>query len=244
MQYRTDRFGPLDCTIVDAFTRTGHPRLAVILAHGYGAPGDDLVPLAAHLLHDEDVREGVRFVFPHGPIALRHIPGGRAWWDLDVEQLIAAVETGTFDDFRQHVPQHLPLARSCFDDFVRALGTAWRLRPQQLVVGGFSQGSMLATDWALHAEENVAGLCIWSGTLLCEEEWGRWARRHAGLAVFQSHGRFDPLLPFDAAVRLRDLLQAAGLAVDFLAFDGEHTIPEAAVDGLLRLIRAALEQDV
>ncbi len=241
MQYRMESFGPLDCTVVDAFTHSSAPRVVVVLAHGYGAPGDDLVPLAVHLLEDPRVREGARFVFPRGPIALSHIPGGRAWWDLDIEQLILAVETGTFDDFCRHVPRHLPDARATLDAFIRPLCSAWDVSLSQLVVGGFSQGSMLATDWALHAEGNPSGLCIWSGTLLCEDEWARCARQHAGLRVFQSHGRFDPLLTFDAALRLRDLLRSNGAVVDFLAFDGEHTIPPRAVEGLLRLIEAALD---
>jgi len=53
--------------------RGGH---AVIVLHGWGAPGDDLVPLAEALR-----RPGVRFFVPAGP--LPEMGGGRAWWDLD-----------------------------------------------------------------------------------------------------------------------------------------------------------------
>ncbi len=99
-----------------------------------------------------------------------------------------------------------------------------------MILGGFSQGAMLATDVALRLEEAPAGLIIWSGTLISEPEWRKRAPARRGLGVFQSHGRQDPLLPFLRAVALRDLLIEAGLEVDFLAFDGEHTIPLEALE--------------
>ena len=48
----------------------------VLLLHGFGAPGDDLVPLADVL----NVPAGTRFVFPEGPLSLSFGPGdARAW---------------------------------------------------------------------------------------------------------------------------------------------------------------------
>src|SRR5258708_37201921 len=49
---------------------------AVIVLHGWGAPGDDLVPLAEALN-----RPGVRFFVPAAPLS--EVGGGRAWWHLD-----------------------------------------------------------------------------------------------------------------------------------------------------------------
>src|SRR4051812_23797063 len=51
---------------------------AVVLLHGWGAPGDDLVPLARSFL-----RPGVRCFVPAAP--LPETGGGRAWWHLDAE---------------------------------------------------------------------------------------------------------------------------------------------------------------
>src|SRR4029079_9918328 len=49
---------------------------AVIVLHGWGAPGDDLVPIAEALK-----RPGTRFFVPAAP--LPEMGGGRAWWHLD-----------------------------------------------------------------------------------------------------------------------------------------------------------------
>jgi phospholipase/carboxylesterase len=56
--------------------------------------------------------------------------------------------------------------------------------------------------------------------------------------VFQSHGRLDPLLPFESAVALRGLLEEGGAQVDFVAFDGAHEIPPLVVDRLASFLRA------
>ena len=83
---------------------------------------------------------------------------------------------------------------------------------------------MVATDVTLRLEEAPAGLFIFSGTLICEPEWRKRAPARRGLEVLQSHGTQDPLLPFQRALALRDLLVEAGLNVDFLPFEGVHTI--------------------
>ena len=48
---------------------------AVLLCHGFGAPGDDLAALARVV----DAGPGVRWFFPEAPLALDW--GGRAWWE-------------------------------------------------------------------------------------------------------------------------------------------------------------------
>ena len=60
---------------------------------------------------------------------------------------------------------------------------------------------------------------------MCEDQWSKLAAQRQGTPVLQSHGRNDPLLPFDAAIWLRDVLVAAGMDVDFHEFAGDHTIP-------------------
>jgi phospholipase/carboxylesterase len=62
-----------------------------------------------------------------------------------------------------------------------------------------------------------------------------------GLRVVQSHGRQDPLLPFSMAERLRDLLLANGLEVQWIPFNGGHGIPPAAIEGIEGLLSTALQ---
>ena len=96
---------------------------------------------------------------------------------------------------------------------------------RRLVLGGFSQGAMLATDIALRSARPLAGLVLLSGTMIAEEEWLPRMPSRAGLAVLQSHGTSDPLLPYSIAERLRDALAGAGARVTFVGFEGGHGVP-------------------
>ena len=110
------------------------------------------------------------------------------------------------------------------------------LAPSDIFVGGFSQGAMLATDVALHMETGPGGLIVWSGTLLCEDLWRELAAKRSAMKVVQSHGRLDPLLPFAAAEWLRDMFLENGFDVEFLPFNGPHTISMEALAAAARLL--------
>jgi phospholipase/carboxylesterase len=223
-----ETLGALRCRLVHDEGRD--VRLGVVLCHGFGAPGTDLVPLGREFLQTwPQLGEGTLFVFPEAPLSMEDygLPFGRAWWPLDMTRLQAAVERGEFRDLRNDRPELLPAAGQRLGETIAAVQERFGLPWARLVLGGFSQGGMLATDVTLRSSESPAALVIWSGTLLNEAEWRSLAGTGArvGLRVFHSHGRQDPLLPFEAAGWLRDLLTEGGLDVDFVPFEGGHTIP-------------------
>lgn len=202
----------------------------VVLLHGFGAPGTDLVPLWREL----GAPPGTRFAFPEAPLALDAYGDARAWWMIDLEKLEAALAGGELRDLTRDVPEGLAEARE------RVNAMLDQLDAPQIVLGGFSQGAMLALDVALHSERRLAGLALMSGTLLAEHEWLPLMPRRAGLRVVQSHGRLDPLLPFSIAERLRNELTAAGLDVTFIPFNGGHEIPGSVFTALEALLGATL----
>jgi len=226
--------GGLQCVAAQA--SSGPPRLLVVLCHGFGATGEDLVGLAPELVRLRPELEGARFLFPAAPLSLGFTGFGEglAWWTIDFERLDALQRQGEpgLLKLRQETPEGLPRARRMVRELVDVACRQANLPLSRVVLGGFSQGAMVTTDVALRLEEAPAGLCVLSGTLLSEPEWRRLAPARAGLGVFQSHGRYDPLLPFPLAEALRDLLAGAGLQVDFHAFDGQHTIPGSLLDPL------------
>jgi phospholipase/carboxylesterase len=243
MRVVTTTLGELRCRIVEGGAGATPPELALVLCHGFGAGGEDLVGLAAELVQrSPNLESKVRFVFPEAPLELSGIGyfGARAWWMIDVERYARALSEQDVAALRRQVPEGLPRARRMLMALVDELSRTSALLPGQIVLGGFSQGGMLATDVALRMEEPPAALCVYSGTLVCEDEWRQRAGARSGLRVLQSHGRSDPLLPYDNAIALRDLLIEGGLAVEFLPFPGQHTIPAEAVDALARLLSEAL----
>ncbi|MBX3444204.1 MAG: hypothetical protein KF774_17510 [Planctomyces sp.] len=242
LDYRTASLGGLNCIVAES-SGAGAPEAAAILMHGFGAPGDDLVGLAEELVTIEPSLRRMRFVFPAAPLEPPEFAefGGRAWWPLDVFALQRAVQMGEFRDLRRQLPGHLPVVREQLVAAIDALCGEAGWDPSRIVLGGFSQGSMLATDVALRMPKAPGGLVVWSGTLLCEDEWRSLAPNRKGLRVHQSHGRQDPILPFEAAVWLRDLLTDAGLEVSFTEFQGPHTIPREGLRESAKLMASLLD---
>lgn len=207
----------------------------VVLMHGFGASGTDLVPLWRQLA----VPPGTRFAFPEAPIELENLMPGydsRAWWMIDMERLDRAVRTGEIRDLSNEVPVGMAEANAQIQAMLDELEARFSVPSAGLVLGGFSQGAMLACDVALRSARKLSGLVILSGTLLDESNWTRLMPSRRGLPVFMSHGRADPLLPFALAERLRDCLAAAGLTPEFVPFSGGHGIADSALHALSAFI--------
>ncbi len=222
-------WGGLDCIVTGGSDRQGGgDGPVVVLLHGFGAPGDDLVSLAPAFRTPREVR----YVFPAAPIDLGW---GRAWWMIDMERLQREQAAGRPRQLSEQAPEGLIEARAhvveLLADLKKELGAA------PLVLGGFSQGAMLSCDVALRSPPGtLAGLVLMSGTFLTPAEWTALMPRHASLPVLMSHGHDDPLLPFAHAVLLRDAWRAAGAQVDWFEFDGGHGIPESVVVGVSRFL--------
>ncbi len=240
MHHETLTLGELTCRVIGP-PESQPPEAVVLLCHGFGAPGTDLVPLADEFVRCHPALENrVQFVFPEGPLTVPEVPGGRAWWLINMLKLQSSLAEGRFRDVTRKIPPKLPDARNRLMTLVELLQDNTGLPLSRFVLGGFSQGAMLTTDVTLHLPETPGALLIYSGTLVAESEWKELAPARAGLPVLQTHGTFDPLLPFEAAEWLRDLLTEAGLDVDFRSFPGIHTIPGEAIPASAELIGTLL----
>jgi phospholipase/carboxylesterase len=232
------QFGSLRAQVVGGTDgKGGGNGPVIVLLHGFGAPGTDLVPL--HQVFR--VAEDVRWVFPEAPLdlgALGFGPGARAWWMIDMAALEHAQRTGEVRDRSQDIPEGLAPVREAMTKLLDAVEK--ELTPSKLVLGGFSQGAMVSMDVALRDERPLAGLIQLSGTLLAESEWKPRMAARAGLPVLQSHGRQDPLLPFAIAQQLETLMNEAGMENTFVGFDGGHDIPRVTLEEMQRFFDRVL----
>lgn len=236
MKARRLQLGQLDCVTFggpDGDGRGDGP--VIVLCHGFGAPGEDLVPFGEVLRLGPDVR----WVFPAAPLELDMGYGGdaRAWWMIDMMRLDRELRAGRGEALTRDEPEGLPAARDALLSALAAIPDALGA-PSKLVLGGFSQGAMLSCDVALSTAVPLAALVLLSGTVVGEPRWRAAARTGArkGLPVFQSHGTYDPILPFAGAEMLRELLTEGGADVAFTQFEGQHEIPPPALRDLQQFL--------
>ncbi|MEM6468679.1 MAG: lysophospholipase [Planctomycetota bacterium] len=236
MRARVERFGALDSYVIDGGDT---PSVLVILCHGFGAPGSDMVGVAEAWCSvlGENAKD-FRFLCPIAPLSLDElgIPGGRAWWEINMSRLMQLVEASRFEELHSETPPGLDDARESFGSLVNAaLGELSEqakspMASIPLVLGGFSQGAMLTMDASLRGSFPAPRLLFqFSGTVVCQAEWSASMSRLASTRIYQAHGMQDPILPFSSAERLRDLLNAAQLDVTFHAFQGPHTIDSESI---------------
>lgn len=245
MKSQQVNWGGLFAHVVHDLAEGETPSQAVVLCHGYGAPATDLVDLAQPLL-TSGTSSGHKSVviFPAAPLDLagQGIPGGRAWWPVDLDRLINRRTPELLAEFRRTCPAGLPEARNALIALLGEAGKHYDLRAEQFVLGGFSQGAMITTDVALRLKNRPAGLCALSGALINEEEWQRLAADRGPLRVLQSHGTYDSILPFSLGTALRDLLRSTGSNVEFREFEGDHQIPLEILHRLVWFIAETAKQ--
>ncbi|HEX9365864.1 MAG TPA: alpha/beta fold hydrolase [Vicinamibacterales bacterium] len=203
---------------------SGPPTL--VLLHGYGSSAERWAPFTQTIRWPAPGR----FVFPQGPdlmVRTDGAPDGRAWWPLDLTSYIPAGEA--VPNMSGARPPGLKAAASLVEALLHDRGSVPR---GPVVLGGYSQGAMVASEVAFGSRVPLSALVILSGALVDERSWESQFNERRGLPVFLAHGRRDRTLPFDAADRFRQKLEAAGLQVTWCPFDGGHDIPAAVVIAL------------
>jgi phospholipase/carboxylesterase len=174
----------------------GTPAALVVLLHGYGANGDDLIALAEGW---QPRLPQAAFVAPNAPESIPGMPGALQWFPL------------TFRDPGERW-RGVVAARPTLDRFLDAELARYRLAPDRLVLAGFSQGTMLALHVGLRRSKAPAAIVGYSGLLAGPEHLGEIAARPPVLLV---HGEADDLIHVDALHIAREQLAAAGIAVEW-----------------------------
>ncbi len=209
----------------------------IVLLHGYGASGQDLVGLYDAF----EWPRHYRFAFAEAPLEVPHFPEGRMWWPVELEMLQRATWTRQYELITEHHPRGIvdvrgQLARM-LDDLKQELGAPAR---GELFIGGFSQGAATACDLAFLDASTLSGLIVMSGTFFCKDVWIPAMPNRRGLPAFVSHGTQDPVVPFVLAERLRDEMTKAGLTVDWQPFEGGHGIPGPTLAALAQFVATCL----
>lgn len=225
------RIGPLDTLSIE-----GSPDApTVILFHGFGADCTDLASLASAL----QAPKGTNWIFPNGHLTVPVGPHmeGRAWFPISVAELERTMSEGQSIDLSEITPPGLKRARENVFEMLEKL----KVPMSKVVLGGFSQGAMLATEITLRSKTPPAGLGILSGTLVNASVWRDLAARREGFKFFQCHGVHDPVLSFAMAQRLEAMLVESGWQGKLVGFRGGHEIPLEVVSQFGAYIRRIVQ---
>jgi phospholipase/carboxylesterase len=225
-EQRTIDIAGLHTTVVG----TPDAPLTLVLLHGYAMRPADLSPFAHSL------GTPAYFLLPQGSVPSPI--GGHAWWTVDLEARESALARGP-RDLTDEYPRGLDAARAKFGRFLEAIVTEFP--PRRIVIGGFSQGGMLALDWVLRGTRPVDALVLLSTSRLAARDWQPQRERLRDLPVFVSHGTADQDLAFAAGERLRDFVLESGARANWVPFEGGHEIPLVVWRGLRKFLSALLE---
>lgn len=178
--------------------RSGVARQMVVFLHGYGADGFDLISLGEEF--SKKLPDCV-FLSPHAPFPCEIAPNGRQWCSL------ASFET---DFLTTQAKIAAPFIHKYIDDMLEA----YDLKPKNLVIIGFSQGTIMGLYTALRMKNAIAGLIGFSGSSLQSPEQDEEVK--STFPVLLVHGKQDEILPYPHMIETRDNLKRLGAHVETL----------------------------
>lgn len=197
------RFGP---------AAGGKPDSLVILLHGLGADGDDLIGLAPHWAQ---ALPNTVFVSPHAPFPCDMAPYGRQWFSLQDRapgMILAGVQA----------------AAPILNEFIETELQAHSLTDDRLALVGFSQGTMMSLYVTPRREREVAGVVGYSGALVGADLLASEVRSRPPVLLI--HGDADQVVPVQAMDAAARALKAAGIPVTTERRPGlPHSIDEAGL---------------
>jgi phospholipase/carboxylesterase len=192
----------------------GAPKQAVVLLHGYGSDGNDLIGLAPHW---QAMLPDAVFISPNAPEPCRQFAFGFQWFDVSFDgDRLAKRQEG--------VVQARPVLLEFLDDLWSQSG----IGPENTILAGFSQGAMMALHTGLSLDQPLMGIIAFSGAFLPPDGFGT-----APLAkppVCLVHGDMDDVVDPEHSADADVALRLAGNDVSYHVSPGVgHGI---APDGL------------
>ena len=198
------------------------PEGALVLNHGRGTDEHDLYGL----LDELDPERRLLGVTPGAPLT-DVPPGGRHWY------LVPRVGYPDPATFRASYE----LLTAFLDELLEARGIGW----DRTVIGGFSMGAVMSYAVGLGpSRPSPAGIVALSGFIPTVEGWQAELDTRRQLPVLIHHGRNDPVISVEFARRAHQLLDQAGLEVDYLESDAGHSLPAELLPRLRRFVDQTL----
>ena len=201
----------------------GEAEGALVLFHGRGTSEDDLFPLLDAL----DPGRRLIGATPRGPLSLP--PGGAHWY---------AVREIGFPDTQTFLAS-FELTASWLDSFAADA----EIPPERTVLGGFSQGAVMAYALGLAADRpRPTALVALSGFIPTVEGLTLDLERQPKPPIAIGHGVLDRIISVEWGRRARTVLERAGFSVLYREYPLPHAVDPSFLRELTGWLRSALDR--
>lgn len=156
-----------------------------------------------------------QFVLPNAPYPHPYSSIGRAWYDLRGENMY----------------QGLAESRQLLTDFLESLESTTGIPLSRTILSGFSQGGAMTLD--VGSKLPLAGLVVMSGYLHPDAVM---ANQKGIPPTLITHGRYDEVVPLQAALKAQETLKSLGVAVEYHEFDMGHEIDPKTLEVLRNFV--------
>ena len=180
----------------------GDVKKLVILCHGYGSNGRDLIALGEVWRR---FMPHTAFLSPNAPYPCDMAPGGYQWFPLT---------TFSQDERLSGVESAAPI----LDQFIDEEMSRFHLSPEDLALVGFSQGTMMSLYVGLRRAPQMAGILGYSGMLVGADDLEEAIR--ATPPVLLVHGSADELIPPRASRDAAEMLGTLGVPAQYYICNG------------------------
>lgn len=171
------------------------PKQIVLLLHGYGSSGADLIALAPHWQRD---LPDALFLAPNAPQRLSYMSSGYQWWPLS-------------DFTPQALASGAASAAPAIDSFIERKLHQYGLTEANFAIVGFSQGTMMALHVGVRRPRQVAAVIGYSGMLTGGHELSHLPITKPPVLLI--HGSADPIVPVAALHAAKSELEHLGINV-------------------------------
>ena len=184
------------------------PKNAVILCHGYGGDGKDISILAGYW---RTYLPDTIFICPDAPEKCEASPSGFQWFDL------------TDQDPEQILSKSL-VAENKLNKLIDEVKESYNLLANQIIIGGFSQGSMISLQTGIKRKDKINSILGYSGKIINLEHLSKNIVSRPN--IFLMHGDIDQVVPVDGLLEAKNFFNKNNYEIETKIFkDCEHRIP-------------------
>jgi len=168
----------------------------VVLLHGYGSDGDDLISLAPEFAES---LPDAHFIAPNAPFHCEMAPYGFQWFSLQEYTQPAMLEKSQIA---------IPILNYFLDETLKRLN----LTADNMALVGFSQGTMMSLLSATKRKPSCAGVLGYSGSFLDADPNPNQSWSSPPVCLI--HGKLDPVVPFSSMKNAEHALKTIGIDVE------------------------------